>query len=182
MSTLRARAADSVQRISSPPQTLNSLAIVPALPRRRKSLSASDAKNETIGHLWCLPSTPSIRPVIAAAEKFGSLLEGTQFRRRVESRNRMKLNVVFRWKDADGAHEAEGITRDLSPKGIYVNTAFPPAIHGVVRCYMLLPSLTDDETETGDLEATVIGRVVRTDSSDHCGFAVAARVFVLARV
>lgn len=120
--------------------------------------------------------------MFVAADKSEILLHETPFCPRGELRNRMKLGVVFRWRDADGAHEGQGITRDLSPKGIFVRTASLPSIKGIVRCYVLLPSLTDGETEEVDLEATVIGRVVRTEHSDDCGFAVEARVFVLARI
>jgi hypothetical protein len=126
--------------------------------------------------------SPYDRNVIASSTKPWIVQYRTKLSPRRVSRTPLRLSVVFCWRDADGVHESEGTTRDISPQGLFVETPDASLVHGVVRCFMLLPSLLDTRLEESDLEATVVGRVIRTERSGVSGFAVQSRVFVLRRV
>jgi hypothetical protein len=126
--------------------------------------------------------SPYDRNVIASVTKPWIARYRTKLSPRMGSRTPLRLNVVFRWKDAYGVHESEGTTRDISPRGLFIETPDASFVQGVVRCFILLPPLLDAGWEESDLEATVVGRVIRTESSGVSGFAVQSRVFVLRRV
>lgn len=92
---------------------------------------------------------------------------------RVFSRVRLTAPVSFGWKTPGMAWFGDGITRDMSARGMYVVSETSPPLATVVRCNVCLPPL---EPSQHVLTGIVVGRVIRVDET---GFAVTSKVFVL---
>ncbi len=103
-------------------------------------------------------------------------VERTTGRLRELSRYCFVLPVTFSWKDAGERRSGAGKTRDLSARGIFVETAACPPLSAIVRCELLVPNLDEDRINHW-LRGTAVGRVVRSDA--NVGFAISSRVFVL---
>jgi hypothetical protein len=67
----------------------------------------------------------------------------------------------------------DGMTRDMSARGMYIESHTSPPLAAVVRCSVCLPPL---EPGQHVLTGIAVGRVTRVDRT---GFAVNSKVFVL---
>ncbi len=93
----------------------------------------------------------------------------------------LSANVVFTWEEERGIHQkAEGITRDISLKGVFVYSVVSPPEKAPIRMEVDLPPLREGASP---VHIHVQGRVVRIerDVSDpvHSGFAVASESTIL---
>jgi hypothetical protein len=100
-------------------------------------------------------------------------VEAAKHRRRT-SRYTLHARTQFHWTDDEGlAREAQGYTRDISPKGVYVFAAACPPRGAALTMNIFLPVFSPD---SGDLRLEAEGRVVRVDlaSGEGCvgGFSV----------
>ncbi|MGZ4832078.1 MAG: PilZ domain-containing protein [Terriglobales bacterium] len=87
----------------------------------------------------------------------------------------LQATVLYSWKDARGpANVAEGMTRDISVQGIFVNAPECPAAAQHLSIDVLLPSLR----QTAQVRLHGEGVVLRVDYSESkpCGFAVVTRL------
>jgi hypothetical protein len=75
---------------------------------------------------------------------------------RTTSRVDLRVPVLFEWRDGGAKHQAAGISRDVSPEGLYVLSDVCPRRQSVTRCRLVLPAL-----ETASPE--VIGGVITAD-------------------
>ncbi len=81
--------------------------------------------------------------------------------RRGAARFRLRLAVVFSWRDEYGIVQgSEGWSRDLSSRGIYVRTKIAPPEGSSIEMNVFLPQL-GYEIRTAEIHAK--GRVVRID-------------------
>jgi hypothetical protein len=93
------------------------------------------------------------------------------------ARVRLRLPIIFRWKDGAGVHAGLGVTRDMTAKGMFVDVTESecPPTSVILRCDLLVPSL-DEKEPNAVIEAVSVGRVVRNEKG---GFAVRNKRFML---
>jgi hypothetical protein len=100
---------------------------------------------------------------------------------RRETRYPLSATVVFFWKDEDGiAQRAEGITRDMSTRGVFIYSAILPASGAPIELDVrLAPGSRTAET----LHIHIRGKVVRfeehREDPAHSGFAVLGKSTVI---
>lgn len=97
----------------------------------------------------------------------------------VESRKakRFQLSafVLFSWRRSDGTYqEAEGVTRDISMRGIFVLAANVPEMGANIELYAYLPALSEQGKVT-KLHAD--GRILRVEQQGATGKGFAAEGF-----
>jgi hypothetical protein len=107
--------------------------------------------------------------------------KGSVLERRGAMRFRLRLPVVFSWRDArDAVQGSEGYSRDLSSRGIYVQSELAPPAGASVEMYVLLPQ---PEYQIHPAELHTQGRVVRIEgppaSSQPFGFAAMNHTIML---
>jgi len=95
--------------------------------------------------------------------------------RRHQKRFELQAKVHFSWLDAGGVRsEGQGITRDISEMGVFVQTSECPPSGAAVRLQMRATALS-----TSGLMMQTSGRVVRVEPSAQAapatGFAAATR-------
>ena len=104
----------------------------------------------------------------------------TQSERRKSKRFRLRLAVVFSWRDEHGALQSgEGCSCDISGHGIYVRTTCAPAAGNSVEMNVFLPQPAYDIRAA---EIYARGQVMRVDqglSGQVCGFAAMNRTVVI---
>jgi PilZ domain len=104
----------------------------------------------------------------------------TQEERRKSKRFRLRLAVVFSWRDERGALQSgEGCSCDISGRGIYVRTGCAPAAGNVVEMNVFLPQPAYD-IRAAEIHAK--GQVMRVDQGRRgqvCGFAAMNRSVVI---
>ena len=99
------------------------------------------------------------------------LSKGSVMERRGATRFRLRLAVVFSWRDEHGIVQgSEGWSRDLSSRGIYVRAEMVPPVGAAVEMNVFLPE-PGYQIRAAELHAK--GRVVRVDrhTSTQSGFA-----------
>jgi PilZ domain-containing protein len=99
--------------------------------------------------------------------------------RRRNTRYDLRAQVKFSWKGRDGVrHREEGLTRDISERGVFVLTDFHPPFGTKVRFEVSYPSGSAQQ-----LRIQGQGQVVRIDRADQpqkqSGFAAATKVIKL---
>jgi PilZ domain-containing protein len=99
-------------------------------------------------------------------------IEGTVHSRK-GARFSIRVPVIFRWKDEQGAARQEaGFTRDISTAGIFVYSAIAPPTDAVVELEVLLP--ISEHGQGTRLRAP--GRMLRVEGAGgRAGFAVSSR-------
>jgi hypothetical protein len=101
------------------------------------------------------------------------LSKGSVMERRGAARFRLRLAVVFSWRDEHGIVQgSEGWSRDLSSRGIYVGAEIAPPVGTTVEMNVFLPE-PGYQIRAAELHAK--GRVVRIDrratAAESPGFA-----------
>lgn len=99
--------------------------------------------------------------------------------RRRNTRYDFRAQVRFSWKGPDGIrHREEGLTRDISERGIFVLTEFHPPFGTRVRF-----EVSYNSAPTRQLRIQGQGQVVRIDKADQAqkqdGFAAATKAIKL---
>jgi PilZ domain-containing protein len=104
----------------------------------------------------------------------------TQTERRKSRRFRLRLAVVFSWRDEHGALQSgEGYSCDISGRGIYVRTRCAPAAGNSMEMNVFLPQPAYD-IRAAEIHAK--GQVMRVDQGRRgqvCGFAAMNRSVVI---
>jgi hypothetical protein len=100
--------------------------------------------------------------------------------RRRSKRFRLRLAVVFSWRDAQGmVQSGEGSSFDISSRGIYVRTKMAPPVGTSVEMNVFLPQPAYD-IHAAEIHAK--GNVTRIDQESlaHvCGFAAMNRTVLI---
>lgn len=100
--------------------------------------------------------------------------------RRSSKRFRLRLAVVFSWRDAHGLLQSgEGCSWNISSRGIYVRTKFAPPAGSSVEINVFLPRPVYD-IRAAEIHAK--GQVTRTEQGPQaqvCGFAAANRTVLI---
>lgn len=106
---------------------------------------------------------------------------GDHTERRRSKRYSVTAPVVVTWKGRNGRRKtAQGMTRDICLKGLFVATDTCPPVSSVVRCEVLLPELEGSQAPVARFVLQAVGRVVRTERDKVEGFGVRTRASVLA--
>lgn len=105
--------------------------------------------------------------------KFGSRREPLATRRSC-TRFPIVARVVCSWGRKYERRVVEGLTRDISVKGLFVASPDSPPVSAVVRCQVALPPLSGAAEPSTPVVLRGIGRVVRTDER-RPGFAIRMR-------
>lgn len=96
--------------------------------------------------------------------------------RRNSKRFRLRLAVVFSWRDAQGiVQSGEGSSRNISSRGIYVRTTFAPPLGAAVEMNVFLPQPAYN-IRAAEIHAK--GQATRVDQgplAQACGFAAMNR-------
>jgi PilZ domain len=96
--------------------------------------------------------------------------------RRGSKRFRLRLAVVFSWRDTQGiVQSSEGSSCNISSRGIYVRTKLAPPVGTAVEMNVFLPQLACD-IRAAEIHAK--GHVTRIDRgtiAQVCGFATMNR-------
>jgi hypothetical protein len=96
--------------------------------------------------------------------------------RRISRRFRLRLAVVFSWRDAQGiVQSGEGSSRNISSRGIYVRATSAPPVGTAVEMNVFLPQTAFD-IRAAEIHAK--GQVTRVDQgplAQPCGFAAMNR-------
>ncbi len=101
--------------------------------------------------------------------------------RRRSTRYPVSASVLVTWRDPNGQRAAaQGVTRDICLKGMFVATDTCPPISSIVRCEVLLPPLQGSEAPGTRFVLQTVGRVVRTETNQVWGCGIRTRVAVLA--
>jgi hypothetical protein len=88
--------------------------------------------------------------------------------RRKSHRYRLQVPVLFRWGQGVEYTEA-GFTRDVSVKGLFVNSTATPPLNTRLQCQILMPA----SVSIAGNAIQAKGRVVRlANYGEGCGFAV----------
>lgn len=87
--------------------------------------------------------------------------------------------VRFRWRDNTRLHFGEGITRDVSSKGLFIVTETLPDVRSVIRCWFYMPT-KEQLLFRHSYKVTTVALVLRvcTDVFSS-GFAASARAMSL---
>jgi len=100
--------------------------------------------------------------------------------RRGSKRFRLRLAVVFSWRDTQGiVQSGEGSSSNISSRGIYVRTKMAPPVGTVVEMAVFLPQPAYD-IRAAEIHAK--GRVTRIDQgplAPTCGFAAMNRTVLV---
>jgi hypothetical protein len=100
--------------------------------------------------------------------------------RRDSKRFRLRLAVVFSWRDEHGIMQSsEGCTCNISSRGIYVRTKCAPPSGNAVEMNVFLPQPAYDIRA---VEIHAKGRVTRVDQGPRaqvCGFAAMNRTVLI---
>jgi hypothetical protein len=100
--------------------------------------------------------------------------------RRRSKRFRLRLAVVFSWRDAQGmVQSGEGSSFDISSRGIYVRTKMAPPVGTSVEMNVFLPQPAFD-IHAAEIHAK--GHVTRIDQgslAQVCGFAAMNRTVLI---
>jgi hypothetical protein len=100
--------------------------------------------------------------------------------RRKSKRFRLRLAVVFSWRDAHGAvQRGEGWSLNIGSRGIYVRTKIAPPEGSSIEMNVFLPQL-GYEIRTAEIHAK--GQVIRIDRGlpdPVCGFAAMNHTVVI---
>jgi hypothetical protein len=100
--------------------------------------------------------------------------------RRKGKRFRLRLAVLFSWRDAQGRLQSgEGWSRDIGSRGIYVSTDTAPPIGTLLEMNIFLPEL-GYKIRTAEIHAK--GQVARIDcelAGQTCGFAAVNQSIVV---
>lgn len=87
--------------------------------------------------------------------------------RRSSKRYRLRLTVVFSWRDTHGiVQSSEGSTCNISSRGIYVRTKLPPPVGTAVEMNVFLPQPSYD-IRAAEIRAK--GQVTRIDHGPITG-------------
>ena len=100
--------------------------------------------------------------------------------RRGSKRFRLRLAVVFSWRDAQGIVQgSEGLSCNISSHGIYVRTKLAPPVGSAVEMNVFLPQPAYD-IRAAEIHAK--GHVTRIDQgtiAPMCGFAAMNRTVLI---
>jgi len=100
--------------------------------------------------------------------------------RRGSKRFRLRLAVVFSWRDTRGiVQSSEGLSCDISSRGIYVRTKLAPPVGTAVEMNVFLPEPAYD-IRAAEIHAK--GQVTRIDQgtlAQMCGFAAMNRTVLI---
>src|SRR5438309_11963507 len=100
--------------------------------------------------------------------------------RRGTKRLRLRLAVVYSWRDAHGlVQSGEGSSCDISSRGIYVRTKIAPPVGASVEMNVFLPQPAYD-IRAAEIHAK--GQVTRIDQGPHAqvrGFAASNRTVLI---
>jgi PilZ domain len=98
-------------------------------------------------------------------------MTGGHVDRRGLTRFRLRATVICRWKDEEGgAHEIDGLARDISMRGVYVVSSVPPPAGIQLGVEVLLPPLRPGLQQ---VQLQCDGEVVRVERGvPTSGFAV----------
>jgi hypothetical protein len=100
--------------------------------------------------------------------------------RRGSKRFRLRLAVVFSWRDTQGIMQSsEGLSCNISSRGIYVRTKFAPPAGSAVEMNVFLPQPAYD-IRAAEIHAK--GHVTRIDQEtipQMCGFAAMNRTVLI---
>jgi hypothetical protein len=100
--------------------------------------------------------------------------------RRGSKRFRLRLAVVFSWRDAQGiVQSSEGLSCNISSRGIYVRTKSAPPAGSAVEMNVFLPQPAYD-IRAAEIHAK--GHVTRIDQEtipQMCGFAAMNRTVLI---
>lgn len=94
-----------------------------------------------------------------------------KFQARRFARQNLAVPVRFSWKDSRGVrHRGEGITRDISPAGVFLHARQLPPVGTPIGLSVQLPPLSDN---IPSWTMHTKGHVVRveTDDASESGFA-----------
>ena len=107
-------------------------------------------------------------------------LSGDCVERRRTTRYEIHAPVRFLWRNPSGSrHRGEGMTRDISPEGMFILSAICPPMDAVLQIEVKFPAL-----EAGPaLHVRTSGRVLRRDlitgAEVQGGFAAVCKAFAL---
>jgi hypothetical protein len=106
--------------------------------------------------------------------------------RRQQIRHALSLEASFVWTDDEGIeHEAQGITRDISPKGLFIYTDFPPPPKVTLNIEVALSREESETIVSFPLRMKASALVLRVDpptkSGLQGGFATVNNSFELLR-
>jgi hypothetical protein len=100
--------------------------------------------------------------------------------RRGSRRFRLRLAVVFSWRDAQGmVQSSEGSSCNISSRGVYVRTKMAPPVGTSVEMNVFLPQPAYD-IHAAEIHAK--GHVIRIDQgslAQVCGFATMNRTVLI---
>jgi hypothetical protein len=102
--------------------------------------------------------------------------------RRERARFSVRAGVTFEWHDAQGVQRGgQGVTRDVSSKGLFISSACLPPTKADLRLEVLFGSVVGEES---NLRLEVEGLVLRVEPATHfavsSGFAVLNKSYNLA--
>lgn len=104
----------------------------------------------------------------------------TETDRRISKRFRLRLAVVFSWRDEHGILQSgEGCSSNISGHGIYVRTKCAPPLGNAVEMNVFLPQPAFD-IRAAEIHAK--GQVTRIDQgprAEVCGFAAMNRMVLV---
>jgi hypothetical protein len=89
----------------------------------------------------------------------------------------LQLPVFFSWEDEQGImRQGEGLTRNISEKGVFVDAAILPPIGSPVKLHFSLPVLPEAERKMSVEHTGETLRLEGTEQGEHGGgFAIASR-------
>ena len=109
-----------------------------------------------------------------------TLREEASLERREQTRYGVRALVNFEWMDADVPRRGQGITRDISPKGMFIYSEAKPPAKADVRVDV---SFQDFPSTAKDLQMSARGVVIRveptTGPGSMEGFAILNRSYDL---
>jgi hypothetical protein len=121
---------------------------------------------------------------MAKRREVNSRSRGSPWRTAIERRRAIRyplqFHASFSWEDEDGImHQGEGLTRNVSEKGAFVDAAILPQIGSFVELHFSLPSVPDAERK---MYVQLTGKTLRlegTEQGEHSGgFAIMNRAIV----
>lgn len=97
--------------------------------------------------------------------------------RRRAIRYPLHLLASFSWEDAEGiVRQGEGLTRNISEKGAFVDASIPPPIGSSVELHFSLPALSDSGRKMHVQHTGEILRLGGTEQGERGdGFAIKSR-------
>ena len=109
-----------------------------------------------------------LREAMAGVTSISAIGDAMQQRKSV--RFRIRLPVIFRWKDEQGGSQQNGgFTRDISTGGLFVYSLIPPPSGVTLELEVMLPAL---EQSGHGVRLRSEGRVLRIErKKERTGFA-----------